>query len=78
MACVFNDLAIDSKECSKLGTKGGGALARVFSASDKWDVALCDHSNAFTRTLTPSWMRAYHATPPIPAGAVWDLLPVEL
>ena len=54
-----------------LGQQQRSGCGITFSA------AVCEQSNAFTSAIVPSWFHECHATPPVPAKAVWTLLPCE-
>jgi len=63
MACPFNYLASDASARSNLGMDGAGALCRASSKSGKWNIAICDQSNAFSNVIVPEWMWLFQGTP---------------
>ena len=77
MEVPLNYLLSDVRDRSHLGMDGAGALTRLSTQSGKFQVACCDQSNAFSYVQVPEWLSFYQATPPIPAGYVWEILPLH-
>jgi hypothetical protein len=78
MVCAFNFLLENVERRSQLGLDGAGAMTRLSASSGQYAAASCDQSNSFTYVKVPSWMTYFQGTPPVPALAVWTLLPLEL
>ena len=74
MVVSANYWFLDVRTLADLGLYGGSALASVWSPDNSWSLSTFDENNAFTRVLTPEWMYAWNAVPPLRAWRVWELL----
>ena len=71
MAVPANYLFRDPKTRANHGMGGTSAVRRMALTGPSLQVAALDESHAFTSVVTPSWMWAYFACPPVKASEVW-------
>ena len=78
MQCAANFAFVPGKERADHGMHGGLALNRMWVPANSMMCSSFDESNAFTFIITPEWMWAWSACPPIRAKFVMHLLPSHI
>ena len=75
MMCATNYAWCSGKTRENHGMLGGVSLSSLHVPGDQWEVSCFDETNAFTSIVTPAWMWAWTACPPVPASMVRAVLP---